>query len=63
VAAGWLRMGIGYGVAEVELVPVLVIAVRVSVAVEKSGIMAQTPPGSENDPGTAKSDTFQGCPS
>ena len=35
VAAGWLRMGIGYGVAEVELVPVLVIAVRVPVAVEK----------------------------
>jgi hypothetical protein len=25
------------------------------------GIMAQTPPGSENDPGTAQSNTFQGC--
>jgi hypothetical protein len=35
VAAGWLRMGIGYGVVEVEVVAVLVIAVRVSVAVEK----------------------------
>jgi hypothetical protein len=25
------------------------------------GIMAQTPPGSESDPGTAESNTFQGC--
>jgi hypothetical protein len=25
------------------------------------GIMAQTPPGSENDPGTARFATFQGC--
>jgi len=25
------------------------------------GIMTQTPPGSESDPGTAEFDTFQGC--
>jgi hypothetical protein len=25
------------------------------------GIMAQTPPASESDPGTAESNTFQGC--
>jgi len=25
------------------------------------GIMAQTPPGSENDPRMAESNTFQGC--